>query len=406
MSQNNEIIRFGSRGDGVTADGRYVAGAVPGDMLIEQGGIKFGPGHQEPPCKHADICGGCQMQHVTDGAYLGYLKDNIRGALLSQGIDNIDIKEPFLCNKHSRRRASFRAHWAGKKLLFGFNTQQSHRIINLEQCLTITPALWHVYLALKPFLNKYLPHKSAVIIKLTEVDQGVDLLIEGWLAEGLEQIEAITDFAKNNKLARISMDDGLGPVAMWEPEPVTINLDDIHTPFPPFSFLQATRDGESALKAAVGLALQNIPVNVPVADLFAGLGTFSFYLAQKHKVYAADATLSAITNLKNTANRAQLPIFTEHRDLYRRPLSSQELNRFKAVVIDPPRAGARDQIEQICASQLSDLAYVSCNPATFSRDAKLLIESGMELLWIQAVGQFRWSTHVELVAHFKRKEVI
>jgi 23S rRNA (uracil1939-C5)-methyltransferase len=163
--------------------------------------------------------------------------------------------------------------------------------------------------------------------------------------------------------------------------------------FPVGGFLQATQDGEQALAASVQ---ETVGDSARSADLFAGLGTFA--LALSGKVYAAEASRDAVLALK----RAAPSIAVEHRDLYRRPLDRAELNGFDAVVLDPPRAGAEQQVSALAGSAVSRIAYVSCNPATFARDAKLLADAGYGLDWVRPVGQFRWSTHVELAAAFSR----
>lgn len=139
-----------------------------------------------------------------------------------------------------------------------------------------------------------------------------------------------------------------------------------------------------------------------VADLFAGLGTFALSLDGSRKIYAAEADLEPITGLKQAAAHAQRQIFTEHRDLFRRPLSAEELNKFDAVILDPPRAGAKEQSAHLAVSNVGKIAYVSCNPASFARDARRLVDGGYELLRIWPVGQFRWSSHVEMVGEFAR----
>jgi 23S rRNA (uracil1939-C5)-methyltransferase len=169
--------------------------------------------------------------------------------------------------------------------------------------------------------------------------------------------------------------------------------------YPAHGFLQATSDGEMALtnamKAVIGGAKS-------VADLFAGLGTFALSLGEGRKIYAAEADREAMLSLQSASAQAQRSIFTEHRDLFRRPLIAAELDRFEAVILDPPRAGAREQIAQLAQSQVPKIAYVSCNPASFARDAKTLVDAGYRLQRIWPVGQFRWSTHVELVGEFLR----
>jgi 23S rRNA (uracil1939-C5)-methyltransferase len=228
---------------------------------------------------------------------------------------------------------------------------------------------------------------------MTLADQGVDLLLEGVSADTLETAEAMTDFARENGLARLALDDGYGPQTIWEPEPVTVTLSGTPVALPHGAFLQATAQGEAALVAAVRAGVGDAGV---VADLFAGLGTFA--LALSGKVYAAEGARDAALALKSSGKG----LFVDHRDLFRRPLDVAELDRFEAIVLDPPRAGAREQMPLLAASAVATIAYVSCNPATFARDAKILADGGYRVAWVRPVGQFRWSTHVELAACFSR----
>jgi 23S rRNA (uracil1939-C5)-methyltransferase len=218
-------------------------------------------------------------------------------------------------------------------------------------------------------------------------------LIKGLEPKGLDGIEALTAFCERHRLARLSLDQGYGPEPFYEPVPVTISLSGTAVVLPQGAFLQATEDGEAALVDAVKEAVDG---SERTADLFAGLGTFA--LALKGQVYAAEASRDAVLSLKRAAPRPAV----EHRDLYRRPLDLEELSRFEALVLDPPRSGAEAQVRNIAASAVPRIVYVSCNPATFARDAEILIAGGYRLQWVQPVGQFRWSTHVELAAAFVR----
>ena len=371
-----------ARGDGVTESGRFVPMAAPGDR-VEGDVVSPGPYHQTPPCRHFPECGGCQLQHVDDTAYADYLKDRIASALAAQGIAAPDILAAHLSPPKSRRRASLKA--AGG--LIGFNAEGSHRIVDMRECHILRPELFALVAPLRRLLNG---RAGAV---LTLADQGVDLILEGVAAEGLEATERLIGFAKDNGLARLSLDDGYGAQALWEPEPVTISLVGIPVALPQGAFLQATAEGEAALVASVREAVAGASV---VADLFAGLGTFA--LAVQAKVYAAEGARDAALALK-AAGRS---LFVDHRDLFRNPLDLAELNRFEAVILDPPRAGAKEQMPALAAASVPRLAYVSCNPATFARDARTLIDGGWRFLWVKPVGQFRWSTHVELAAAFAR----
>jgi 23S rRNA (uracil1939-C5)-methyltransferase len=299
----------------------------------------------------------------------------------------------------TRRRIAGRSAWAGRNFQLGFSTEKSHRIIDLQQCEVMAPELFALMKPLRAFLAPRVAQKRNVQVKLALIDQGVDLLIENLTIEGLEAHEALSAFASENRLARLSLDDGFGPTTLWEPEPVTITLGGAPVAYPPYAFLQATRDGEAALVAAAGDVIGDAKL---VADLFAGLGTFALSIAEGRKVYAAEADRAATLALKSAAGQAQRSVFAEHRDLFRRPLDSAELNRFGAVILDPPRAGAREQIGQLASSQVAKIAYVSCNPGSFARDAKQLVDAGYRLQRIWPVGQFRWSTHVELVGEFSR----
>ena len=392
-----EIVRIASRGDGVTADGQHVSLAAPGDVVEADGTLRRGQHHATPPCRHFPECGGCQLQHVDDTAYAGFITDRIKGAFLAQGLDIPDIRPAHLSPPHSRRRVAMRAERRGRRVLLGFNEERSHRIIDIRQCEIMRPELFVLVDPLRALLGDLLQDRRAAAIQMTMTDQGADLLIEKVVADGLHAAEALTSFAMSHRLARLSIDAAYGPETRWEPEPVTVTLGGVAVPFPPGGFLQATADGEAALVGAVREAIGSAP---HIADLFAGLGTFGF--AAEGHVTAVEGSRDALLAMKAGAARAGKHLRAEHRDLFRRPLSAAELGAFDAVILDPPRAGAKEQAEQLARARTSRLAYVSCNPATFARDAKLLCDAGWQILWIQPVGQFRWSTHVELAAAFAR----
>lgn len=387
MSESEAVVRLAARGDGVTASGRFVPMAAPGDRIASDGAVAPGPHHQAPPCRHFPECGGCQLQHVDDVVYRDYLVDRIASALAAQSVERPDIRQPHLSPPRTRRRAALK----GAGGLVGFAAEASHRIVDMRECHVLSPELF----ALVAPLRRVLKRRAG--ITMTLADQGVDLLLEGVSVDGLAATEAMLGFARDQGLARLALDDGLGPQTLWEPEPVTVTLSGVAVPLPHGAFLQATADGEVALVAAVREAAAGAAA---VADLFAGLGTFA--LALDARVYAAEGARDAALALKAAANRAQRQVYVEHRDLFRRPLDAAELARFDAVVIDPPRAGAKEQTALLAASPVPLIAAISCNPATFARDAAMLVAGGYRLDWVQPVGQFRWSTHVELAARFSR----
>ena len=387
---SDTIVRVAARGEGVTADGRHVAFAAPGDTLTADGTVLPGPHHRTPPCRHFPECGGCQLQHLDDASWARFLVDRIVGALAAQRLQ-AEVRAPLLSPPRTRRRATLHAD-TGR---LGFSAVASHAIVDLHECHVLTPALFALVAPLRALLGATARGRARV--HLTELDQGVDIVIEGKLADGLAVAERLTAFCAKHGVARLAVDDGLGPETRWEPDPVTVSLGGVAVHFPPAAFLQATREGEAALVAAVRAAVGAAPA---VADLFAGLGTFA--LSLPGKVYAAEAGREAIVSLKAGAARNGRTVFAEHRDLFRRPLTTAECDRFAALVLDPPRAGAREQVVQLAAARVPAIAYVSCNPSSFARDAAVLCAGGYRLDWVQPVGQFRWSTHVELVARFSR----
>jgi 23S rRNA (uracil1939-C5)-methyltransferase len=397
MALSEAIVRVAARGDGVTASGRFVKLAAPGDRVTEDGTVEPGPHHRAPPCRHFPECGGCQLQHLDDESYAAYLADRIASALAAQGLAAPEMRPARLSPPNSRRRAALRAERRGKQVLLGFNAEASHRIVDMRECHILRPELFALMAPLRALLATLLPERGAGGVRLTLTDQGVDVLLEKVEAEGLAAAEALTDFARAHRLARLALDGGYGAQTRWEPEPVTVTLGGVVVPLPHAAFLQATAEGEAALTASVREAVGDART---VADLFAGLGTFAFALPGR--IYAAEGSRDILLALKAAANRAGRPVFAEHRDLFRRPLDAAELNRFEAIILDPPRAGAREQVALLAVAPVPRLAYVSCNPATFARDARMLVDGGWQLKWVQPVGQFRWSTHVELAARFSR----
>ncbi len=393
------VLRIAARGDGVTGDGRHVPLSAPGDRVREDGGLELGPNHAEPVCRHFPICGGCQLQHLSDPAYGDYVRDRVAGSLAGQDVEAGAVRPAIVSPPRTRRRAALRAARFGKHFQFGFNGQGSHRVVDMQQCEILHPQLFALVAPLRALLASFVPDRRSAQVKLTLADQGADVLVEGIAADGLRDIEKLTGFAQDHKLARLSIDNGFGPETQWEPEPMTITLGGVPVPFAPYSFLQATAEGEAALIAAVREAVREART---IADLFCGLGTFALALSEGRKIYAAEAAREPLLALKTASARTGRAVLTEHRDLFRRPLMAADASKFDCVLLDPPRAGAEEQVRELASSAVPVIAYVSCNPATFARDAKKLVAGGYALDWVQPVGQFRWSTHVELAARFSR----
>ena len=413
IDQAEEIIRIAAKGDGITASGRFAWGAAPGDLLLADGTLEPGPHHVAPPCRHFGRCGGCQLQQLDEQTLAEFVSARVSNASASQELGAELIAPPHLSPPGSRRRASLRAESSQGRVVICYREAKSHRLVELVECPVMLPQFVALLTPLRKLLiavgtgkgqgkGRHAHAKLAADVDLALTEQGIDLCIKGLTIEGLIATEALLDFARTHGLARLALDQGYGPEALWEPEPVTVSLAGVSVPFPPGSFLQATLDGEQAL---VGAVCEWLTGADSVADLFAGLGTFSFALAgQGSKFLAVEAARDAHNACKSAAGRAQMPIHSLHRDLFRNPLLAEELDRFAAVVLDPPRAGARDQIERLAASSVAKVVYISCNPSSWARDAKTLVEAGYRLKELRPVGQFRWSTHVELASLFVRGE--
>ncbi|TMM50033.1 class I SAM-dependent RNA methyltransferase [Qipengyuania marisflavi] len=398
MSNSETIIRIAAKGDGVTAQGRHVAGSVPGDVVAADGTLTPGPHHVAPPCRHFGKCGGCQLQYADDIALAQFVTERVMYAAEGQGVAVGELLATHLSPPRSRRRATLHGLRRGKSAELGFREGGSHRIVDMRECHILTPELFALVAPLRALIAAH-GGKRPVDAALTLTDQGIDCTLTGLAVEGLGPTEALLDFARDNRLARLAMDEGYGPETTWEPDPVTMTLGGVAVPFPAGAFLQPTRDGEDRLIADARSFLEGAGT---IADLFSGLGTFAFALAGPAKVLAAEAARDAHLACKTAANARGVPVHALHRDLFRNPLQADEAGRFDALLLDPPRAGARDQIAAIAASTASRVAYISCNPASWGRDAKTLQDAGFRLEKLRPVGQFRWSSHVELTSLFLR----
>lgn len=399
MNDDSEIVRLAARGDGVTADGRFVNGAVPGDRLLPSGEIAEGPWHVAPACRHFGTCGGCQMQHVAEPLLAEFAASRILEPLARAGITPAEVMETHVSPPGTRRRAALRATRRDGRVILGFNAAGTHSLVDIMECPVLRPSLFALFAPLRELLGPHLEERSAIAISMTETIHGIDLSLSNLKAHHLPVIEGLTAFAHRHGLARLSVVGPDGPETIVSSGAPAVRLGGVPVTLAPGAFLQATEDGEhklvEAVTAIVGKARR-------VVDLFAGAGTFSLPLSAGADVLAADAAGPAVRALEVAAKRAGRQVTVAHRDLFRRPLQGRELAGFDAAVIDPPRAGAIAQTEALAEAQVPAIAAVSCNPATFTRDAERLVAAGYRLERLWPVAQFRWSTHVELVAEFRR----
>jgi 23S rRNA (uracil1939-C5)-methyltransferase len=384
----------------------YVPGTLPGERVrVARTGdraqvlelLAASPDRIVPACRHFGECGGCAVQHASDAFAAAWKRDLVVRALASRGIEGIPVRETLTSPPASRRRIVLTARRTKKAVTVGFHAAGSDRIVAVTECPVAAPALAAAIPRLGELVQALGSRKGELRLTLTDSAAGPDMAVTG--AKPL-------DGPARALLAGVAARAGLSRLAVDGDEVVTLapplqRIGRAEVLPPPGGFLQATREGEAALLAAVREAIG--PAR-HVADLFCGAGTFALPLAETAEVDAYDSEAPALAALDRAWRAAPGlgRISTHRRNLFHRPVMAHELKGTDAVVMDPPRAGARDQSERLADSAVPRIAAVSCNPATFARDARILIDGGYVLDWVQPVDQFRWSAHVELVAAFRR----
>ncbi|MGJ8621845.1 MAG: class I SAM-dependent RNA methyltransferase [Yoonia sp.] len=349
-----------------------------------------------PPCRHFKSCGGCAMQHATDAFVAAWKQDIVAKALSARGLEP-DFRPIATSPAQSRRRAKLSGRRTKKGAMVGFHAKASDTLVQVPDCQLLTPALLASFPALEALTVLACSRKGKIDLTVTEAPLGPDILI-GTDKDLTPQLRV--------ELAGLANQFGLSRLVWNDEQVVMINpptQDFVGTSVvpPPGAFLQATKHGEQTLLQAV----EEITAKATrIVDLFAGCGTFTLPLAKRAEVHAVEGDapmLAALDRGWREGHQLRL-VTTETRDLFRRPLEADELRRFDAAVIDPPRAGAEAQIETLIASDVGTIAMVSCNPVTFARDAQILTNAGFAMPWVQVVDQFRWSPHTEVVAAFTR----
>lgn len=411
------IASIGARGDGLatTDDGQrlFVPFAVPGDRLRVRvvpdkaaDGLRGeivdivepGPDRAEPACPHYGQCGGCTLQHLTDDAYATTKLAAIRTALGRVGLDGVPFAPLARTAPAQRRRARFAALRKGGKVRLGFNERLSHRLVEITACPVLHPDLLALIGPLRTVLGTVLPEGGKADVMVARLDGGIDVLLIGPTRLSRDARERLTRFAESANLGRLSWraDDRGGIEPLAHRLPLVAHFDGVNVTPPPGAFLQASAAGEAALVEAVSTAVAGAG---RVADLFAGLGTFSLPLARESAVAAFEGDAAVVEALNRCGHGRRLT--ATRRDLFETPLTAKELSRFDAVVFDPPRAGAAAQAATLATSKVPVIVGVSCNPATFARDARTLADGGYDLQRVSPVDQFLWSAHVELVGVFR-----
>jgi 23S rRNA (uracil1939-C5)-methyltransferase len=413
------VESLGAQGDGIARhDGRsvFIAHALPGELvrvrLSPKGGNAFTGRMQEivtasptrvvPPCPLFTRCGGCALQHLALPAYSAWKQQQVATTLAQRGIELPVATGMTTVAAGLRRRAVFAARKERGAIAFGFHAAMSDEIVPIDDCLLLTPDLRAGLGGLRQLAGTALAEKQAADIHVTDSLTGLDVLVttDSDLAMGRRQ--HVIAAASAADLARVAWQQG-----KRQPEPIVMarvpqtRFGDVLVDLPIGSFLQPSAEGEAALVVAVTAFVGRAK---RIADLYAGCGTFSFPLAKIGRVLAVDAAKPAIAALNAAVNRAQLSGRVEGlaRDLDQSPLPPPDLKPFDTVVFDPPRAGAEMQARMLAKSRVGKVVAVSCNPASFARDARILLDAGFALEKLAIVDQFIWSAHVELVALFRR----
>jgi len=414
---------LGAQGDGLSKkDGQmyYLPMTVPGEKVTAKVVAKRGDGWRcsvtkietasdnrvEAPCPYYGTCGGCTLQHIKDTTYNSWKRDLVATALKRQGLSP-KIADLQTVSLGSRRRATFEALMTADGAIVGFNQRLGKQVIDIDTCLLMVPGLSALLPALKDAIASFAKpgERGDIAINMSETGPDLTFIWPGGLER--KRLEALSDFADSQDIARVSWrdpDDHV-PELVVQRRAAVLSFGKAAVELPAAAFLQPSKEGELMLAEAVLAGLDGTPKKI--ADLYAGCGSFTVPLAETGAhVTAVEGAALQISALETGAGRADLGgrITGIERDLTRQPLGVKELNKFDVVVFDPPRAGAKEQAENLAKSDVPTIIGVSCNPATFARDARLLVDGGYELQGVTPIDQFPYTGHMEVVGVFKRTE--
>ncbi|MGO6718784.1 class I SAM-dependent RNA methyltransferase [Rhizobium ruizarguesonis] len=409
------IEKLGAQGDGIASSAGgpvYVPFSLPGETVAiarvkSQGTIMSittpSPDRQEPPCRHFGpdglngTCGGCTLQHMADAPYGAFKRQLVIDALKSKGLTP-EVGEIVPARPGERRRVVFAARKTEKDMLVGFNQAESHHIVAIEECpissagiIARLPAIRAIAASLATSAE---PFRVAVLETLSGLDISVD---EVKKLSDPQRRKAIETALSLRGIARVSLNGEI----LVEPSKPMVEFGGVQVSPPPGGFTQATKPAEEAMAE---LVTAHAGKAKRIADLFAGSGTFSLRLARIGRVHAVEAEAKALAALDHAARNTQglKPVTVEKRDLFRRPLMTQEFKPYDAVVFDPPRAGAEFQCQELARSAVKKIVAVSCNPLTLARDLAILVEGGYRITGATPIDQFLWTSHVEVVATLEK----
>lgn len=403
-----KIDRIGALGDGVastetgpvfvpfTLPGEKVNAAVSGQHAAAIAILDPSTDRAKAVCKHFEHCGGCALQHWATEPYLVWKREVVVDALKSKGID-FPVSRTVPCLPGERRRLTFTARSVHGKVKLGFNALRSHEIVEIEECPIAMPELVSALPALRRLAQVLVTKADPMHFLVTRTDTGIDVSVDGIAAPKGEARKRVSEMTLVNKWARLSV----GGETILEPFKPQVKFGKATVTSPPGGFLQAVRRIEEEMAQ---LVCSHMARSKRVADLFAGAGAFTFRLAENSAVHAVEGGAGAVAALDQGRRLIQglKAVSAEKRDLFRRPLTAQELKTFDGAVFDPPRAGAEAQSVQLAKSGVRRVAAVSCNPLTLARDLKLLLDGRFKLVSVTPFDQFLWSPHVEAVALLER----
>jgi 23S rRNA (uracil1939-C5)-methyltransferase len=405
------IERMGNDGDGIATlpDGEraFFPFALPGERVRILGKrraevLLASPDRTAPPCPHFGVCGGCSLQHWRDDAYLAWKTGLLAEALRRAGYPNAPMRPIARTPPHARRRLDLAIRRRGGAITIGLHAARDDAVIDLRACDVLYPSLFALIDPVRTLLAQLSAPRRQGSLIANLLDNGPDLLLRADADFTAADRARIAEFAREHGIARVS-------IAGMRGAPETACL--LRTPMvsfggasltpPPGAFMQASREGESAIVDAV---LSEARSSRHIAEFYAGCGTLTFALAQQARVTAYEGDAGAVAALRSAANAAGLAgrIEVRHRDLTRQPVRADALSKAEAVVLDPPHAGAAAQVAEIAASKVRRVVYVSCNPATLARDAVLLRAAGFDVVSALPVDQFLWSARLESVVAFAR----
>lgn len=400
----HQIERLGHHGDGIAAGpvfaplslpGETVSGVLDGDRLKDLRVLTPSEDRVKAPCGHFKSCGGCGLQHASDAFVAAWKVDVVQQALKAVGLE-VAFRPIKTSPVRSRRRAVISARRTKKGAMAGFHMRASSVIAEISDCDVLHPDLMPALDIARELAVLGASRKGELSVTATLSEGGLDIAVSGGKPLDGSFEAQLGQEAQRLKVARLTWN---GEVIATLVPPVQ-RFGGARVVPPPGAFLQATREGEAALVTA---AQEIVGDAKSVVDLFAGCGTFSLPMAETAEVHAIEGEAAMMKTLDRGWREAQglKRVSVETRDLFRNPLMTEDL-RYEAAVIDPPRAGALAQTAELARSDVARIAFVSCNPVTFARDAKILVDAGYNLDWVQVVDQFRWSSHVELVGAFTR----